>query len=95
MSHDIPRLSFVYLFSSGYSSVSLVIIVDTMVGTGFANSNEYETENETRIWTPIGNESIKSLEHSEELFDAGLSNRFVSIIALAKEPAEAPNLLTL
>ena len=57
------------------------------------NTNEYDDE--TLIWTPIGNPSIRNREKSEELFDTSQTLRYLTCIAVPKAPEVMNNLLTL
>ena len=63
------------------------------VGVGFVNTNEYDDE--TLIWTPIGNPSIRNREKSEELFDTSQTLRYITCAAVPKDPEVNNNLLTL
>ena len=57
--------------------------------------NPEKVEDETTVWTPIGNQSLKDRERSEKLY-TDAEQGFISIIGVAKYPNDTanPDLLT-
>ena len=81
-------------FIARYPCLVLVLNLILLCYMSSAAFNPVKVDDESLVWTPRGNQSLKDREKREELYKSDTG--FISMIGLAKYPNETanPNLLT-